>query len=37
MTVTIDPKEKGSITVRHYDVDGNQLNEFVAFAQPVKN
>lgn len=32
MTVTIDPNNKGSITVRHYDVDGNQQNEFVAYA-----
>ena len=33
MTVTIDPKENGSITVRHYDVDGNELNKFVALAE----
>jgi hypothetical protein len=33
MTVTIDPKENGSITVRHYDVDGNELNKFVATAE----
>ena len=32
MTVTIDPQKKGSITVIHYDVDGNPLNEFVAYA-----
>ncbi len=36
MTVTIDPKDNTSITVRHYDVDGNQLNEFVAYAESEK-
>ena len=28
MTVTIDPDEGGSISVKHYSVDGLQLNEF---------
>lgn len=36
MTVTIDPDDNSSITVRHYDVDGNQLNEFVAYAESEK-
>jgi alkaline phosphatase D len=36
MTVTIDPKDNTTITVRHYDVDGNQLNEFVAYAESEK-
>lgn len=36
MTVTIDPKDNTSITVRHYDVDGNQLNEFVGYAESEK-
>ena len=33
MTVTIDPKGKGSISVVHYDVNGNPLNEFLADAK----
>ena len=33
MTVTIDPKGKGSISVVHYGVDGNELNKFVATAE----
>ena len=33
MTVTIDPKGKGSISVVHYDVNGNPLNEFLADAE----
>ena len=28
MTVTIDPFDGGSISVKHYSVDGVQLNEF---------
>jgi hypothetical protein len=33
MTVTIDPKDSPKIIVRHYDVDGNELNKFVASAE----
>ena len=33
MTVTIDPKGKGSISVVHYDVNGNPLNEYLANAK----
>jgi alkaline phosphatase D len=33
MTVTIDPKDTPRIIVRHYDVDGNELNKFVATAE----
>lgn len=33
MTVTIDPENEGSIVVSHYDVEGNQLNEFTAAAE----
>ena len=33
MTVTIDPKDSPKIIVRHYDVDGNELNKFVATAK----
>ena len=33
MTVTIDPKDIPRIIVRHYDVDGNELNKFVASAK----
>ena len=33
MTVTIDSNDSPRIIVRHYDVDGNELNKFVARAQ----
>ena len=33
MTVTIDPKDSPKIIVRHYDVDVNELNKFVATAK----
>ena len=33
MTVTIDPNGSPRIIVRHYDVDGNELNKFVDTAE----